>query len=127
MGIEDRLPHLPGGKQWCHDFYQLRWKNKTVPIDAAGLLFQCAAKHAKDYLKEEPNYIPALIEFSHHLNFLRSICLWDGMLYFDGMNNNEKCFEDDRRRQKRGKAKDDYGRIKITPEYLAMAMWLPDQ
>ena len=43
------------------------------------------------------------------------------------MNNNEKCFEDDRRRQKRGKAKDDYGRIKITPEYLAMAMWLPDQ
>ena len=73
MGIEDRLPHLPGGKQWCHDFYQLRWKNKTVPIDAAGLLFQCAAKHAKDYL--EGNYTPALIEFSRHLKFCaQSVC-----------------------------------------------------
>eukprot|EP00986_Skeletonema_menzelii_P005570 scaffold2080_cov121-Skeletonema_menzelii.AAC.2 len=120
MGIEDLLPHLPGGKKWRHDFYRLGWKNEVVPIDAAGLLWQCAAKHSRDFL--DGNIVPALIEFSHHLNFKRSICRWECMLFFDGMNNKEKRFEDERRRQKRDKAKDDYGRIKITAEYIAMAM-----
>ena len=45
-----------------------------VPIDAVGVLWQCAAKHASDFLSGNP--FPELIMFAHHINFLRSICRW---------------------------------------------------
>lgn len=119
MGGNDLLPHLPGGKHYIQDFYKLNFKKKVVPIDAAGLLWQCAAKHAEDYL--QGNLLPALIEFAHHLNFFKSICGWNIKLYFDGMPNPNKQFEDKRREEKRQNATDNYGRIKNTPEYLAKA------
>ena len=119
MGVNDLLKHLPGGKIYQHDFYKLNMDDKEVLIDAAGLLWQCAAKHGTDYLAG--NYTPALIEFAQHLNFLRSICRWCGSLYFDGMDNPNKRFEDSRREQKRTNATDVYGKIKNTPEYIVLA------
>ena len=59
MGIFDLLLRLPGGSVYQQDFYELRMKDKEVPIDAAGLLWACAYKHAKDYLVG--NLLPALI------------------------------------------------------------------
>lgn len=119
MGIKDFLQHLPGGKCYYQDFYNLNMEGKDVPIDAAGLAWQCAAKHAKDYV--EGNHLPALIEFARQLNFLRSICRWNCRLFFDGMNNPNKRYEDARREERRRNATDYYGQIKNTPTYLAKA------
>ena len=120
MGVKGLLQLLPGGNTYLHDdLYKLALEGKEVPIDAAGLLWQCAAKHASDYLRG--NHMPALIEFAHHLNFLRSICRWRIRLYFDGTNNPNKQFEDERREQRRENANSDYSQIKNTPAYLAKA------
>ena len=90
MGINDLLPHLLGGgrHEYCHSFYHLGMKNYAVPFDAASALWQFAAKHAWDYLRG--NHTPALIEWAHFLNYLRSICRWDLRVYMDGMENVEK-------------------------------------
>ena len=119
MGVKGLLQQLPGGNTYLHDLYKLALEDKEVPIDAASLLWQCAAKHASDYLAG--NHMPALIEFAHHLNFLRSICRWKIRLYFDGTNNPNKRFEDERREQRRENANSDYSQIKNTPAYLAKA------
>mmetsp|Transcript_32527 Transcript_32527/g.66252 ORF Transcript_32527/g.66252 Transcript_32527/m.66252 type:complete len:111 (-) Transcript_32527:28-360(-) len=88
MGIVDLLLRLPGGAVYLQDFYELRMTDKEVPIDAAGLLWACAYKHAKDYL--EGNHLPALIEWTQALNYFRSICQWKMRLYLDGMDNPHK-------------------------------------
>ena len=63
MGINDFLPHLPGGRrdEYYHSFYNLiEMRDQVVPVDAASALWQFAAKHAWDYLRD--NYLPALTE-----------------------------------------------------------------
>ena len=80
---------------------------KVVPVDTAGLLWQCAAKHATDFLNG--NYMPALIMYANQLNFLRSICRWRPCLYIDGKPNPNKSYEDVRREERRRNATDDYG------------------
>ena len=124
MGIKDLLLHLPGGSDYLQDFYELRMKDEEVPIDAAGLLWYCALKHAKSYLSG--NHLPALIEWTQSLNYFRSICQWKQRLYLDGMNNPHKEYENERRRQRRenAAADDDHARITNTPEYLAKAAWI---
>jgi hypothetical protein len=99
-------------------------KDEEVPIDAAGLLWYCACKHAKSYLSG--NLLPALIEWTQALNYFRSICQWKQRLYLDGMNNPYKEHENERRRQRRVNAADDddHARITNTPEYLAKAAWI---
>ncbi|KAK1737402.1 hypothetical protein QTG54_011688 [Skeletonema marinoi] len=122
MGISDLLPHLPGGKSYLQDFYELRMEQNAVPIDAAGLLWQCALMHSSEYLSG--NLLPALIEWTQHLNYFRSICQWKMRLYLDGMNNPHKEFENERRRLRRDSAEHEHGRIRNTPEYLAQAAWI---
>ena len=67
-GINNLLRHLPGGSksEYLHSFYDLEPPNSVVAIDAAGALFNCAVKHASDYL--QGNHIPALIEWARFLN-----------------------------------------------------------
>ena len=56
MGIFDLLQHLPGGTKndYHHSFYELGvehgLKGGTVPLDAASVLWQLAARHARDYI-----------------------------------------------------------------------------
>ncbi len=121
MGIFDLLLRLPGGSVYQQDFYELRMKDKEVPIDAAGLLWACAYKHAKDYL--DGNLLPALIEWTQALNYFRSICQWKMRLYLDGTNNPHKQYENDRRRLRRENAAagEHHAKISNTPEYLAKA------
>ena len=71
MGIFDLLPHLTGGKCYHQDFYELQMGKNVVPMDAAGLLWQCALIHATEFLRG--NLLPALIERAQHLNYFRSI------------------------------------------------------
>ena len=106
---------------YLQDFYELRMTDKEVPIDAAGLLWACAYKHAKDYL--EGNHLPALIEWTQALNYFRSICQWKMRLYLDGMDNPHKEYENERRRLRRENAAsgDHHAKIRNTPEYLAKA------
>jgi len=97
-------------------------EQNAVPIDAAGLLWQCALMHSSEYLSG--NLLPALIEWTQHLNYFRSICQWKMRLYLDGMNNPHKEFENERRRLRRDSAEHEHGRIRNTPEYLAQAAWI---
>jgi hypothetical protein len=46
MGL--KASPTPGGTRNRQDFYRLNMNGKEVLIDAAGLLWQCAAKHATD-------------------------------------------------------------------------------
>ena len=86
MGINNFLSHLPGGStdSFHHSFLALGWAGKSVPIDAAGILWQCAAENAEDCLRH--NYLPALSQLAKFLCYLRSICEWQMVLYFDSWN-----------------------------------------
>ena len=90
MGINNLLPHLPGGSkiEYLHSFYDLELPNSVVTINVAGALFNCAIKHASDYLQE--NHIPALIEWAWYLNCLCSIRRWRIKVFFDGAGNSHK-------------------------------------
>jgi len=77
-------------------------------------LWQCAAKHATDNFVSGKPHAGTNWVCTSTLHFLRSICRWKVRLYFDGMNNPNKRFEDDRREQRINNATDDYGRIKHT-------------
>eukprot|EP00579_Thalassiosira_antarctica_P026370 CAMPEP_0202019332 /NCGR_PEP_ID=MMETSP0905-20130828/41723_1 /ASSEMBLY_ACC=CAM_ASM_000554 /TAXON_ID=420261 /ORGANISM="Thalassiosira antarctica, Strain CCMP982" /LENGTH=145 /DNA_ID=CAMNT_0048580571 /DNA_START=115 /DNA_END=549 /DNA_ORIENTATION=+ len=125
MGINDLLPHLPGGgrHEYCHSFYHLEMKGHVVPFDATSTLWQFAAKHAWDYLCG--NHTPALIEWAHFLNYLRSICCWDLRVYMDGMENVEKRPEIERRNAAVAEAEVHNsltGQIRNTPDYIAKAV-----
>ena len=76
MGIHNFLPHLPGGSKdsFHHSFHDLGWSGKSVPVDAAGILWQFAAapENAEDYLRG--NYLPALSQLAKFLRYLRSVC-----------------------------------------------------
>jgi hypothetical protein len=127
MGIKDILPHLPGGDKFYHSFYScaLVRDQAEVPIDAAGLLWQCANNHADDYLKG--NYHPALTDFAKKLNDISCNCKWKLILIMDGRSNPDEQFEDARRQKKASAAQDDIasppsGLIRNTPEYIARAV-----
>ena len=85
MGIFDLLLRLPGGSVYLQDFYELHLDGKEVPMDATGLLWACAYKHAEENLKGI--LLPALVEWTQPLNYFRSICQWKMRLYLDGMDN----------------------------------------
>ena len=124
MGINNLLPHLPGGSksEYLHSFYDLEPPNSVVAIDAAGALFNCAIKHASDYL--QGNHIPALIEWARFLNYLRSICRWRIKVFFDGAENPHKFYENRRRQTRRSEAASFGnlpGQIRNSPEYLSKA------
>ncbi|KAL7525428.1 hypothetical protein ACHAWF_002345, partial [Thalassiosira exigua] len=104
MGINDFLPRLPGGDRFLYSFYERRLEGQRVPFDAAGALWQFASRHASDFLRG--NHTPALIEWARFLNYIRSICGWKLIVYFDGRKNVEKCFEDERRLDRAEKARD---------------------
>ena len=82
--------------------YELGMKDDIVPIDAAGALYQFASYHAADYLKG--NYGPSLIQFGRWLVYLRSICGWRMTVYLDGMENEAKKPERERRQARMAKA-----------------------
>lgn len=95
MGIKTFLPHLPGGGP--HEYHislcELREKAQLTdqvifPLDAAGAIWDFAAKHAWDYVRG--NHTPALIEWAQFLVYLRSICNWQLVVIFDGMENPDK-------------------------------------
>ena len=98
MGINDLLCHLPGGKEnrYRHSFYDLGLNSEVVPFNAASALWQFAARHASDHLRGI--HMPALTEWAHLLNYLRSICRWNLRIYMDGRENGEKRAEAERRR-----------------------------
>ncbi len=52
MGINNILPHLPGGDRYFHSFYELDTGDRAVVLDAAGSLWQFAATHARDFLRQ---------------------------------------------------------------------------
>mmetsp|Transcript_23314 Transcript_23314/g.55028 ORF Transcript_23314/g.55028 Transcript_23314/m.55028 type:complete len:627 (-) Transcript_23314:557-2437(-) len=123
MGINDLLSRLPGGSEYNYSFFELGWRGKTVHIDAAGALFECAAAFASDFISG--NHTPALVVWARKLVYLRSICGWNMVVYMDGRTNPAKQFEDERRTQRRLEAverNDLRGQIKNTPEYYAEAM-----
>ena len=125
MGINDFLPRLPGGDRFLYSFYERRLEGQRVPFDAAGALWQFASRHASDFLRG--NHTPALIEWARFLNYIRSICGWKLIVYFDGRKNVEKCFEDERRLDRAAKARDANdlrGQVKNTPEYIAKAVYI---
>ena len=98
-------------------------KGHVVPFDAASALWQFAAKHAWEYLRG--NHTPALIEWAHFLNYLRSICRWDLRVYMDGMENVEKRPEIERRNAAVAEAEVHnslIGQIRNTPDYIAKAV-----
>ena len=70
---------------YLQDFYELHLDGKEVPMDATGLLWACAYKHAEENLKGI--LLPALVEWTQPLNYFRSICQWKMRLYLDGMDN----------------------------------------
>ena len=124
MGINDLLPHLPGGERnkYLHSFYNLGYKNKIVPFDAASALWQFAAKHPNDYLRG--NHDPALLEWARFLVYLRSICGWELVVFMDGMENEAKQHEAERRRIRMERAREQenpVGQITNTPEYITKA------
>jgi hypothetical protein len=124
MGINDLLPHLPGGERnkYLHSFYNLGYKNKIVPFDAASALWQFAAKHPNDYLRG--NHDPALLEWARFLVYLRSICGWELVVFMDGMENEAKRHEAERRRIRMERAREQenpVGQITNTPEYITKA------
>lgn len=128
MGIKNILPHLPGGStsQTKYSFYDCALNDQSVvPIDAAGLIWQCANRNSVDYLRG--NYLPALSDFTKLLNNLRSICGWNMILYMDGRSNPYKAFEDARRKEKASASAQDDTRsvrcqIRNTPESIARAV-----
>ena len=85
MGIRELLCNMPDGKKYHQGFLDLGWKGNTVPIDAAGALYQFASSHAADFLKN--NHHPSLILWARWLVYLRSMCCWKLKIYFDGMEN----------------------------------------
>lgn len=122
MGIKNLLQHLPGGKECHHSFYELGMKDDIVPIDAAGALYQFASYHAADYLKG--NYGPSLIQFGRWLVYLRSICGWRMTVYLDGMENEAKKPERERRQARMAKAVEENnlrGQVKNNPKYISLA------
>ena len=128
MGIHNILPHLPGGGKhdYNHSFYELGielgFREKEVPIDAASALWQFAARHASDYL--EGNYTPALMDWTHWLNYLRSSCRWKLSIIMDGRVHGAKSPEIERRRRRAEEARANNnlsGQIQNTPEYISHA------
>ena len=96
MGIKTFLPHLPGGgpHEYHISLFELREKAQLTdqvifPLDAAGALWDFAAKHAWDYVRG--NHTPALIEWAQFLVYLRSICNWQLVVIFDVMENPDKA------------------------------------
>ena len=124
MGVNDLLPRLHGGKSndYHHSMYGALEKGSVVPFDAAGALWQFAAKHAEDYLR--CNYMPALVEWAQFLQYLRTTCGWNLIVIFDGTVNEHKGPENERRRTLAETAKRNnnlIGQIKNTPDYIALA------
>ena len=125
MGIHDLLAHLPGGKEEHYFFYKLNEKlgeEPAIVIDAGGPLWQFAAAHAWDYLRD--NHNPSLIEWARFLSNLRSICRWKIEVYMDGRVNKEKAPEIARRADKAQAAiarNDLQGQVKNTPAYINKA------
>jgi len=99
MGINDLLPHVPGGRSndYHHSFYDLGLEGSLVPLNAVGPLSQFVAHHAADYI--HGNHTPALIEWGRFLNYHRSICKWKFVAYFDGRINPHNDHENQRREQ----------------------------
>ena len=91
MGITNFLPHLPGGRpdSFHHSFLALGWAGKRVPVNGAGILWQCAADNAADYLRD--NYLPALSQLAKLLSYLRSVCKWQMVIFLDGQENPAKA------------------------------------
>ena len=60
MDINNLLPWLQGDRKndYHHFFYNIEPQGHIIPVDAASALFQCATKHAADFLQD--NHIPAL-------------------------------------------------------------------
>ena len=125
MGIKDLLPRLPGGTGpgcKCISFYDLV-PTAPVALDAAGALWQHAFHHSADFLRG--NHLPSLTEWARLLVYLRSICGWKLVVYFDGRDNPHKDPENKRRREsaEKARAKGDISRtVKNTPEYIAKAV-----
>ena len=124
MGINDLLKHLPGGgsSDYRHSFYDLNMEGEVVPLDAASALWQFAANHAWDHL--HGNHNPALSEWAHFLVYLRSICRWKLVVFMDGMENEHKQPEIERRKKRAEEARASnnlMGQIKNSPEYIAQA------
>ena len=92
----------------------------TVPFDAAGALWQFAARHPHDFLRG--NHTPSLIEWARLLNYLRCICEWKLIVYVNGMENIHKAPENELRRitAEAARERNDLSRqIKNTLEYVA--------
>ena len=123
MGINDLLPHLPGGKSFRHSFCGLGWTGLVVPIDAASALFGFAAYMAADFLRG--NHIPALIQWAMLPTYLHSICGWNMIVQMNGIKNEDKEPENQRRSDsllvaiERNNLR---GKIKNYPDYIAKAI-----
>lgn len=98
MGISDLRPALP----WIYiKDYLSAFPLHTLLFDAANILFWCALHHAVEF--EKGNYLPAVKDFQHYLQYLVSRNTKMHM-FFDGKPNNAKMPEDQRRGEKRASA-----------------------
>ena len=79
MGVDDLLPHLPGGKIFRHSFYGLGWTGRVIPMDAASAPFQFAVYMTADFL--QGNHTPALIQWARFPIYLCSMCDWNMIFY----------------------------------------------
>ena len=125
MGINYLLPRLPGGAgPGCKfiSFYDLVPTGPVV-LDATGALWQHAFHHSADFLRG--NHPPSLTEWACLLVYLRSICGWKLVVYFDGRNNPHKDPENKRHQEapESARARGESSRtVKNTPEYIAKAV-----
>lgn len=97
-------------------------------LDAASELWQFAANHAWDHLRG--NHLPALVDWAHFLLYLRSICGWELSICLDGMENEHKQPEIERRKMAAENARQNenlIGQIKNTPDYIRKAKCVCEQ
>jgi hypothetical protein len=99
MGIHGLRQSLP----WIYiKDYLSAFPLQTLLFDAANLIFWCASRHAVEF--EKGNYLPAVKEYQHYLQYLASRKMKMAML-FDGKHRKEKAPEDERRQATRAEAK----------------------
>ena len=94
-------------------------KGKTVGLDAAGLLFECARRHTDEYVAK--NYDPALRDFCINLYWLRYLFKSGLFVVFDGNDSEDKKYEHARREVQRKNSEKVQNSLRNDPFYIAKA------
>ena len=94
-------------------------KGKTVGLDAAGLLFECARRHTDEYVAK--NYDPALRDFCINLYWLRYLFKSGLFVVFDGKDSEDKKYEHARREVQRKNSEKVQNSLRNDPFYIAKA------